>query len=100
MEIIKNIDGNNLNVKLTGRLDAVTSVQFDEDIFTAVKDVKMVIIDLQELVYIASAGLRSLMSLQKKMEQKGGSMTLRNVQPQVMEVLEMTGFDEILTIDK
>ena len=100
MEVIKNIDGDVLNVKLIGRLDAVTSPQFDKSMLESIDSVKKVVIDLKELEYVASAGLRSLMMVQKKIDQKDGSMVIRNVQVQVMEVLDMTGFDEILTIEK
>lgn len=100
MEIVKNIDGDILNVKLSGRLDAVTAPQFDKAMIESLDSVKKVTIDLQELEYVASAGLRSLMMVQKKIDQKDGEMVIRNVQPQVMEVLDMTGFDEILTIEK
>lgn len=100
MEIIKNLDGDVLNVKIIGRLDAVTSAQFDKSMLESIENVKNIVMDFQGLEYVASAGLRSLMMVQKKIDQKDGSMVLRNVQPQVMEVLDMTGFDEILTVEK
>lgn len=100
MEVIKNIDGDVLNVKIVGRLDAVTSAQFDKSMLESIEGVKKIVMDFQELEYVASAGLRSLMMVQKKIEQKDGSMIIRNVQAQVMEVLDMTGFDEILTVEK
>ncbi|MBO6054698.1 MAG: STAS domain-containing protein, partial [Oscillospiraceae bacterium] len=61
-------------------------------------DVTALTFDLAGLTYISSAGLRILLSAQKLMN-KQGTMTVRNVQPEIMEIFTMTGFDEILTIE-
>ena len=58
-------------------------------------DTKDLVLDVKDLEYISSAGLRVLLSAQKKM-QAIGSMKLKNVREEVMEVLEMTGFADIL----
>ena len=98
MDIIKERDGENLTVKLTGRLDAVTAMQLDKDMAGSLAGVKMLTIDLAELNYIASAGLRILLKTQKKM-QRQGDMTIKNVQAGVREVLDMTGFSDMLNIE-
>ena len=98
MEIQKQLDGANLTVKLIGRLDAVTAIQLDKDLAKSLGGVKNLVIDLQELSYIASAGLRILLKTQKKMNTQG-DMTIKNIQREVREVLEMTGFARLLTIE-
>lgn len=98
MDIIKERDGSNLTVKLVGRLDAVTAMQFDKDMSASIGGVSTLTIDLAKLEYIASAGLRILLKTQKKMDRQG-SMSIKNVQPGVREVLDMTGFSDMLTIE-
>ncbi len=100
MEIKKTNENGTLTLEVSGRLDAVTAPEFEKTVHDAAEGVQKLIVDLKELSYIASAGLRSLMVAQKKMNQKNGQMVIRNVQPQVTEIFEMTGFDEFLTIEK
>ena len=100
MEIKKEWEGKTLTMRLSGRLDAVTAMQFDKAWKESMEEAKTLIVDMSDLVYVASAGLRSLMMTQKKMDQKGGSMKILHVQPQVMEVFRLTGFDEFLTIEE
>lgn len=98
MEIRKQLDGSNLTVALVGRLDAATAIQLDKDLAKSLDGVKNLTIDLAELSYMASAGLRILLKTQKKMNNQG-EMTIKNVQHDVREVLEMTGFARLLTIE-
>ena len=84
-------------IELVGRLDTTTAPALDKTVSEDIGDVKNLVLDLKGLEYISSAGLRVLLSAQKKM-QKLGSMKLTNVCEAVMEVLEMTGFADILTI--
>ena len=99
MEIIKERDGSKLTVKLAGRLDAVTAMQLDKDLATALTGVNELTIDLAQLDYVASAGLRILLKTQRKMDRQG-SMLIKNVQPAVREVLDMTGFSQFLTLEQ
>ena len=99
MEIQKNLDGEKLTVALIGRLDAVTAIQFDKDISKSLDGVKNLTIDLKKLDYIASAGLRILLKLQKKMNLQG-DMKVINVNRDVREVLDMTGFSRLLSIEE
>ncbi len=85
-------------IEIVGRLDTITAPALDKTINEIIVDSKNIVIDAKGLEYISSAGLRVLLGAQKKM-QKFGSMKLINVCDDVMEVFEMTGFAEILTIE-
>ena len=96
IEIIKN--GEEATIEVAGRLDTTTAPSLDKTINEDIKEVKELTLDLKGLEYISSAGLRVLLSAQKKM-QKIGSMKVKNVCEEVMEVFEMTGFADILVIE-
>ena len=98
MEIIKNLDGSKLTVALSGRLDTTTSPMLEAELKTALDDVNELIFDFAKLDYISSAGLRVLLSTQKTMAKKG-TFVIKNVHPDIMEVFEITGFSDILTIE-
>ena len=85
-------------IQVAGRLDTTTAPMLDKAINEDIKDAKNLILDIKDVAYISSAGLRVLLSAQKKM-QKIGSMKVINVCPEVMEVFEMTGFADILVIE-
>ena len=84
-----------LNISLDGRLDTITAPEFEEFLKSNLADVFSVIIDCEKLEYISSAGLRVLLALNKKVKK---NLCLVNVQELVMEVLEVTGFANILEI--
>ena len=96
IEIIRN--GEEATIEVAGRLDTTTAPSLDKTINEDIKEVKELTLDLKGLEYISSAGLRVLLSAQKKM-QKIGSMKVKNVCEEVMEVFEMTGFADILVIE-
>lgn len=96
IEIIRNAE--EATIEVAGRLDTTTAPSLDKTINEDIKEVKDLILDLKGLEYISSAGLRVLLSAQKKM-QKIGSMKVKNVCEEVMEVFEMTGFADILVIE-
>ena len=85
-------------IKLVGRLDTTTAPALDKTINEDIAGTKNLVLDVKELEYISSAGLRVLLGAQKKM-QKIGSMKVTNVREEVMEVFEMTGFADILVIE-
>ena len=85
-------------IKLIGRLDTTTAPALDKTINEDIAGTKNLVLDVKELEYISSAGLRVLLGAQKKM-QKIGSMKVINVCEEVMEVFEMTGFADILVIE-
>lgn len=91
-------NGNEITVALVGRLDTTTAPALDKTISDEVAANAALVLDLAGLEYISSAGLRVLLAAQKKM-QKEGSMKLVGVCEEVMEVFEMTGFADILTIE-
>ncbi len=96
IEIKKNVD--ELVLEITGRLDTITAPSLDKTINENLVELKSLILDFKYLEYISSAGLRVLLSAQKKMSQIG-SMKIKNVCEEVMGVFEMTGFADILTIE-
>jgi anti-sigma B factor antagonist len=87
-----------ITIQVTGRLDTITAPALEKTINENIDGVKNLILDLKSLEYISSAGLRVLLSAQKKMQQVG-AMKVVNVCELVMEVFEMTGFADILTIE-
>ena len=87
-----------ITIEIVGRLDTTTAPELDKTINEDISDVKNLILNFKGLEYISSAGLRVLLGAQKKM-QKIGTMKLINVREEVMEVFEMTGFADILTIE-
>lgn len=85
-------------IEVEGRLDTITAPTLDNTINENIHDLETLILDFKGLEYISSAGLRVLLSTQKKM-QKLGSMRVRSVREEIMDVFEMTGFADILTIE-
>ena len=85
-------------IEIAGRLDTTTAPALDKAINENIGDAANLVLDVKAMEYISSAGLRVLLSAQKKM-QKIGSMKLKNVCTEVMEIFEMTGFADILTIE-
>ena len=85
-------------IEVVGRLDTITAPVLEQTINENVGSTQSLVLDLKGLEYISSAGLRVLLGAQKKMRQIG-SMKLTGVCEEVMEVLEMTGFADILTIE-
>ena len=96
IEIKKNKE--EIILEITGRLDTTTAPALEKTINENLEGVKTLILDLKSLEYISSAGLRVLLSAQKKMQQVG-VMKVVNVCELVMEVFEMTGFADILNIE-
>ncbi len=98
MTINKQISGEKLNVAIAGRLDTTTTPELEEELKNSLDGIRELVLDLTELEYISSAGLRVLLSTQKTMNAQG-SMKVTGVNEVVMEVFEVTGFTEILTIE-
>ena len=97
MEIKKISDGSALTVYISGRIDAANALQLDKDLQATLGGVSDLTIDLADLEYISSAGLRTLLKIQKRMDRQG-AMRIRNIRENVREVLDMTGFSNFLTI--
>jgi len=98
MIINKESTGDKLEIKLDGRLDTNTAPKLEKELNNSIENVKKLIIDLENLMYISSAGLRVILSAQKIMN-KQGEMILINVNDLIMEIFDATGFINILTIE-
>ena len=85
-------------IEIVGRLDTITAPALDKTISEDIGDTKNLVLDVKGMEYISSAGLRVLLSAQKKM-QRIGSMKVTGACEAVVEVFEMTGFADILTIE-
>ena len=85
-------------IKLVGRLDTTTAPALEKTINEDIGDAKNLVLDIKGLEYISSAGLRVFLAAQKKF-QKTGSMKVTHVREEVMEIFEITGFADILTIE-
>jgi len=97
MEIIKNVNSTELSIAVQGRVDTTTAPQLDKEVKDSIDGITTLTFDLTELEYISSAGLRVLLAAQKIMN-KQGSMVVKNVKEEIMEIFEVTGFDSILDI--
>lgn len=97
MQLSKNSEGNKLTISVSGRVDTVTAPELESFITENTNGVTELILDLKDMSYTSSAGLRVILKAQKMMNAQG-SMKVVNVQSDVMEVFEMTGFSDILTI--
>lgn len=98
MNITKTLENGILTVLLDGKLDTGTTPQVQAELEADVKSADSLIIDMKDLNYISSSGLRLLLSLHKMMTAKGG-MIIKNINETNMEILEFTGFSDILNIE-
>jgi len=98
LNITKTIENGKALFALAGRLDTATAPELEKEIKTSLDGVSELVMDMKELAYISSAGLRVLLSAQKTMT-KQGSMTIKNANDTILEIFEVTGFSDILTIE-
>ena len=98
MTIEKVLNGENAKIIIAGRLDTQTAPDLEKEIDGAISDLKELVLDMAGLEYVSSAGLRVILKAQKIMNTKG-SMKLTNVNDNIMEVFDITGFLDILTIE-
>lgn len=97
MTITRTNEGDAVMLALEGRLDTITAPQLEEVIKSELDSVQYLVFNMEGLDYLSSAGLRVILAAQKKMN-KQGKMEVKNVNETVMEVFEVTGFTDILTI--
>ena len=97
MTVNKNLKADALSVTVEGRIDTTTAPELEKEIKDSLDGVKSLVLDFEKVEYISSAGLRVLLSTQKIMN-KQGEMKLINVNSDIMEIFEVTGFSDILTI--
>jgi len=98
MQITNEKNGSSLTVFVSGRVDTATAPELEKYIDENTEGVTELILDLKDMSYTSSAGLRVILKAQKKMNAQG-SMTVKNVQNTVMEIFDMTGFSDILNIE-
>ena len=98
MNIVKNIENEKVVLAIGGRLDTTTAPELEKELETLLSEVKELVFDMSELEYISSAGLRVLLKAQKTMNTQG-NMKVTHANESIMEVFEITGFLDILTIE-
>lgn len=96
MEIKTTTDGSTLTIAVSGRVDTVTAPDLEAGLKFG--DATLAVIDLGGVPYMSSAGLRLLLTAHKTMLANGGELKIANVQPAVKEVLDITGFSDILNL--
>ena len=99
MTINKTKEDSKLTVQVEGRIDTTTAPQLESEIKDEISGITDLVIDLKEVAYVSSAGLRVLLSAQKVMNRQG-NMVIKNVNEEVMEIFEVTGFIDILNIEE
>ena len=98
MTIEKTITGTTTTLNIIGRLDTTTAPELEAAVDGCAADIKELVLDCGELEYVSSAGLRVILKAQKLMNAQG-SMKLIHVNETIMEVFDITGFADILTIE-
>ncbi len=98
MTIEKKINGTELYIELGGRMDTTTAPQLEVELKREIGGMERLVFDFAQLEYLSSAGLRVLLSAQKVMN-KQGEMVIKNVNSTIMDIFEVTGFSDILTIE-
>ena len=98
LEINKTIENGKALFELTGRLDSITAPELEKEIKASFKDLNELTLDFAGLEYVSSAGLRVLIEAHMNMALKEGRMELKNVNETIMEIFDITGFTDVLTI--
>ena len=96
MTIERIAENGSVELAVGGELTAVTAEQLNAAIDAALGETSRLVLDFNDLEYIASAGLRVLLRAKKSFDARGGNLFIRNVSPEVMNVFEITGFSDIL----
>lgn len=99
MEIIGKTERNKLEIKLEGRLDTMTAPELEAYLSENLDGVNDIVFDFSSLAYISSAGLRVLLSAQKKMNAVSGTMKFYDVNELIMDIFDAVGFLDIFTIE-
>ena len=98
MMIEKTVTGSAAVLKIVGRLDMTTAHELEAAVAGCIAGIKELVMDCSELEYVSSAGLRVILNAQKQMSLQG-DMKLIHVNETIMEVFDITGFADILTIE-
>ena len=100
MEISKNKNGEELVIAIKGRLDTNTAPELEKSALEDLKDYKKLTLNLSDLDYISSAGLRVVLMIHKSMTGQGGKLVVSHPKDEVLEVFDMTGFSSFLVIEE
>ncbi|MBQ0109069.1 MAG: STAS domain-containing protein [Clostridiales bacterium] len=98
MNVIKTVGGSRMDIALEGKFDAVSAPAFESGIAHELTGISELYIDLGKVDYISSAGLRALLFIQQTLEESGGKMTVCSVPEIVMNIFEVTGFNDIINV--
>lgn len=98
MTINKNKEGTSLTISVGGRLDTLAAPQFEKEVMESLSNITDLVFDLDKLEYVSSSGLRVFLKAQKTMEGQG-SMVVKNVGDSIHQILDVTGFTNILNIE-
>ncbi|WP_276840552.1 STAS domain-containing protein [Anaerovibrio lipolyticus] len=98
MEIKKEKNGSALTLTLIGKLSVLEAKELSKVVDEELSDVNDLTLDLKELTYVSSAGLRVILTAQNMMDDAGGEMKLLNVSPFIMDILKLTGFNKFMNI--
>lgn len=99
MNVIKNYNEKELTIAVDGRIDTISAIELEEEINTEMGNFDSLIMDLGDLEYISSAGLRILIATQKKLKSEDIPFVIKNVNDAVKEIFKMSGFIKILNIE-
>lgn len=99
MEAKFNKQDSTLTVAISGNIDTVTAPELDAQLQENLSGIKDLILDFAAVDYISSAGLRVVLMANQQMEDVDGNMTVKNVNDDVRDVFEMTGFDSLLNLE-
>ena len=91
--------GNTLTVRPAGRIDTATSPLLERELRTRLEDIQAVILDLSNVEYVSSAGLRLMLATAQRMEDRGGSMKVIHVKEHILEVFELVGFMDVVSVE-
>ena len=100
MEIFKAKDNDLFKVSISGRLDTNSAPELEKSVMEEIDGVKKLVLNLYNLEYISSAGLRVVLMLHKKMSSMGGTLIISHPKDEVMEVFDMTGFSSFLVFEE
>ena len=87
-----------LMMEIEGRIDTQTSPDLQEVVETSLEGVDLLVLDFKKVIYISSAGLRTVLDAQNRMDEKGGEMIIRNANKNIVGIFKVTGFDTFLTL--
>lgn len=99
MEVEKNIEEKKMILKVSGRIDTITAQDLEKEIESIDENISELVLDLENLEYTSSAGLRVMLKMQKLMNEKSGNMKMIHVSEDVKDVLKITGFMDIMNVE-